>query len=970
MVFLSEPEEIYTNICILVHSCSSSCYNNRFSNKTTKQDKIDMTKLEKQWTKSAVIKKLAVFCMFPLIAFAAPQQSSTSSLTPQEQQSIATLSKKLAEEKTAAAAMLAQPTTQAAATPTKTASTQKPKQAATTKTTAASEKTNQMHTASTEKSSTSWLDSIKNVIAKHFGSSDKKEKATTQRDIQKASELARQRAAAQRAASGTEEKTATTIQKAKTVPTKTTSTAVKATVKASEAKKQTTTAQQAKTTPTKTASKTVKTKTTTKTHTATPTITTQSIKAKEVRTPTSPVTNKTIKEKIARTATEHKISAYKKPSTRLWNLRNVDLNSIIEEVSRETGKNFIVDPRVKGQISIVSSTPINARAVYQMFLSALNVLGYSAVPSGNSVKIVPNFEARSLPTPIATKHSPGRGDEAVVRVVDVKNVSAQMLVPLLRPLLPQWGSITAYPAANILIVAGNAANVSRIIDIIERVDTTNINGIDIVPLHYAIAADLVKTLKQLETANRQSMMPQVTVAEEGQSNTLLISGPKAARLKMRVLISELDTPSATGSSGNTQVIFLHYLNVKDLVPILAGVAKSYGASVGTIIGTITDQKVDESTPSSESGSGGDSSEGGDGSSMDQQQQQDQMQQSQGMQSGGNGGGTGGGLKVEIIGEPNTNSVIINAPPTIMRTLKTVIAKIDIRPAQVLIEALIAVVDENTNRELGIQWGSLVPTPTGTNGDQTTSDKFTPGVGLIKSWYRWTPSISSFQGVVHALENDKNDDILSRPSVVVLDNHQAKIEVGKQVSVESASYPGNPSGSGQINPYTTVNQQKVALHLYVTPSISANNVIQMAINQGDDTLANPSVKSTTPEINISSIKTSVLINSGDTLVLGGLIQDQLSKDNDKIPILGDIPIIGNWLFGNQNNTREKKMLMVFIHPVIIRGPLSSMRLTSSKYNFMRKHQLSWIHSLSYHKGVNEAVLPPWGKQAKLPLPFHN
>lgn len=672
--------------------------------------------------------------------------------------------------------------------------------------------------------------------------------------------------------------------------------------------------------------------------------------------PTTVKTNN--KAKVA--TTHHKV-----PS-RLWNLRNVNIRSVIQEVSRETGKNFIVDPRVQGRISIISSTPINAHAVYQIFLSALDVLGYSAVAHGKMVKIVPSIEAKQLATPIATRNKPGKGDEAVVRVVAVANVSAEQLVPLLRPLLPQWGSLVAYAPSNVLIIAGNASNVSRIANIIHRVDITNNNGITVMPLHYATASDVVKTIKSLQEGNKQGQTGEATVAAETQSNTILISGAKSARLKIRVLVSELDTPSANGSSGNTQVIYLHYMKAQDIVPILAGVAKSYGSSVGTVIGSISDQTSYSANASGSAGGNfGEHSSGGFGdsqsaglqhSSFAQQAISSQIQ------------GEAGKPKVEIIGDPNTNSVIINAPPTLMRTMKSVIAQLDIRPAQVLVEAMVAEVDQNNVAELGIQWGTNnnINAPDGVGGSSTSSSfssLFQQGIGVITK-----NGLHGIYGVLKALETNKNADILSTPSVVVLDNHEAKIEVGKQISVQDSSYPGNAGGTTTATPYNTFKQENVALHLYVTPSISQNNTIQMAIDQGNDTLEDPSDPGPTPIINISSIQTSVLVNSGDVLVLGGLIQNQVSKGDKQVPILGDIPIIGH-LFGVTSHGNTKKMLMVFIRPIILHGPRANLRVTGSKYNFIRRQQLDWVRGEHYGTHLQDTVLKPWGKHVNLPTPFN-
>ncbi len=675
------------------------------------------------------------------------------------------------------------------------------------------------------------------------------------------------------------------------------------------------------------------------------------------------------------TTSPHKITKQFTPKAgvqgHLWNLQNADIRSVIAEISRETGKNFIIDPRVQGKISIVSSTPLSRSAVYQVFLSTLEVLGYSAVPAGKVTKIVPSIDARSQATPIASQYRPGRGAEVVVRVIPVRNVQALQLVPILRPLLPDWGSINAINDANSLVIAGTAANVTRIANIIHRVDSTNANGIDMISLHYASAEDIVNTIQQLQQAAReQGENQRVSIAAEPQSNTILLSGNKQDRLKMRVLISQLDTPSASGASGNTQVVYLHYRRSEDLVPILAGVAQSYyRGPVGTVIGTRS--LIGNQYDSISGAQGG----GDDGSASNPQLIQATTSMShpagtdshmeakvQTLQQGEHG--KGHKPRVEIIAEPNTNAIIINAPPTLMRTLRGVVSKLDIRPSEVLIEALIAEVDRNHDFNLGIKWGSV----TGKNATGISPIDFIPGfrqgIGIING-----KGLHNLQGVLNALTTDKNSEILSTPSIMVLDNNQAQIVVGQEVSIQSSEYPNNAGGSTGATPFTTFDREKVALHLYVTPQIDQNGSLTLALDQGNDTLENPEERTTTPIVNISGIRTSVLVNSGDIIVLGGLIQNQYTHGNEHVPILGDIPGIGS-LFTNYNKNKQKKMLMVFIRPIIIHNEAHGLQLTSGKYNYIRNAQLNWFRQQQYHYDpeTNQFILPPWGKKVHLPQPF--
>lgn len=652
-----------------------------------------------------------------------------------------------------------------------------------------------------------------------------------------------------------------------------------------------------------------------------------------------------------------KISA-KSTSTqkRLWNLREVDIRSVIAEVSRETGKNFLVDSRVQGKISIVSSTPIGANEVYQMFLSVLQISGYSAIKSGDIIKIIPDIESKSFATPLSTTAHPGQGDENVVRVIKVKYVPAEQLVPILRPLLPQWGNLTAYGPSNAIIISGRANNIQRLARIIKRVDTADHNGVNIITLHNALAQDVVKTIKSLQPRQQSQRSQQVSIAADDRSNSILVTGDKQARLRMRVLISDLDMPSPSGLSGNTEVIYLQYLRAKDIVPILAGVARSnFHGRVGTTIGTMSANKLRT-----------DDTQG----YTDEAQGSSQFSPEDGTQAPQTTTSTADSKpRVEIIGEPNTNSIIINAPLTLMRTLKMVIAKIDIRPAQVLVEALIAEVNERDLRQLGIQWGNVITADTGLLGSGGEgSGRFQAGIGVI-SRSVIDNKFKNYQAVIRALANNNKADILSTPSIMVLDNHQARILVGKQVSISESEQPSSAGGTTVGTPFQTFTRQDVALHLYVTPQISQGKTVLLTIDQGNDTLENPNDPTTTPQINRSSIKTTVLINSGDVLVLGGLIQNQLSANSDKIPILGDIPIIGHF-FRERANSHEKRNLMVFLRPIIINNQQEGLRVSGDKYQHIRHQQLAWLQNQPYNPDAKELSLPPWGKQIKLPEPFSN
>jgi general secretion pathway protein D len=647
---------------------------------------------------------------------------------------------------------------------------------------------------------------------------------------------------------------------------------------------------------------------------------------------------------------------------KLWNLRNADIRAVIAEVSRVTGKNFIIDPRVQGKISIVSSTPMSDKELYQVFLSVLQVSGYAALPSGAVIKIIPNIDAKTVTADgLNDLRSPPRGDDMLVEVIPVRFVPAEQLIPVLRPLMPQWSSVAAYAPSNMLILSGRANNIKRLSEIIKQVDTSTANGIDMVPLKHALAMDVAATLKDLiKVQPGMSGHTQTMIAADDRSNTILVSGSRTERLRLRLLIAKLDRQNPEGSNSNTQVVYLNYLRAEDLVPILAGIAQAnFSGNVGTTIGTITRPQLDSTNPASNLAN----NSSGTISAASSPQMAQTPPPNQGAAPNTSGATTQneGSTKptVQIIAEPNTNSIILNAPATLIRILRNVITQLDIRPAQLLVEALVAEVNENDLNSLGIEWGSIHREGDG----KEKGNGFRPGFAIINS----KTSIKDFQAQIYALARLRKANILSTPSVVVLDNRQAKILVGKQVSVASTTYPNNAGGTAAGSPYVTFDRVNVALHLYVRPQITRGQGIQLQIDQGNDTLDPASTEEgTNPIFKISSIVTSVHVESGDIVVLGGLTQDQLGNDNNKLPILGDIPGIGR-LFQHNIRNREKRVLMVFIRPIILKTERDSYRVTGAKYNDLRQYQLDWLRDQDYNPDNERIAMPPL-VSAELPKPF--
>lgn len=557
---------------------------------------------------------------------------------------------------------------------------------------------------------------------------------------------------------------------------------------------------------------------------------------------------------------------------RLWNLQDADIISVINEVSQETGKNFVIDPRVTGKISLISSKPLHQSEVYQVFLSVLGMLGYSAIPSGNIIKIVPNMESSEQALPILTKSNGEKGEEVVIRIIPLVNVSATQLIPILRPLLPQWSNIAAYTPGNILILLGRASNLTRILSIIQDVDKATLNGIEVIPLRHASATQVATVLNNLQATTRNSGEASVSVAVDERSNSILLSGIKVTRVRMRALISQLDLPG-TSSFGNTEVVYLKYLQAKTFAPLIGKIAQN-------ILGKNTDNSSGSTTSSTLSSSGNVAAASGD----------------KGREEAPN--------TTNIQAEPNTNALIITAPPALMRSLRAVIAKLDIRPAQVAVEAIIAEIDEGNISNLGIEWGGLTPIFGSSSSSSSTT---TASANLIQGSIGILPGVHDLTAVLTMLQTLNGTDILSTPSIMVLDNQPAVIEIGQSIPTQTGSYTTPTAGQTGTSPtpFTTTDYKNVTLKLDVTPQINLGNTVRLKIKLKNDTIAGaPSAISGNPPINTSSISNTVLVNHEDILVLGGLIQNTTNESVVKIPLLADIPIIGN-VFQRKNLTQTKK-----------------------------------------------------------------
>jgi general secretion pathway protein D len=616
------------------------------------------------------------------------------------------------------------------------------------------------------------------------------------------------------------------------------------------------------------------------------------------------------------------------------NLKDADIGALISTVAEVTHRNFVVDPRVKGKVTVISSRPMDSDEVYQVFLSILKVHGFAAIPSGAVTKIVPDVNAKQDNIPTATDRNTGRGDEMVTRVVEVKNVAAAQLVPILRPLVPQQGHLAAYPATNVLVISDRAANVERLVTIIHRIDQVSDSEIEVIPLQHASAAEVVRVLTSLERAAPGAAgkvqgggggTAPVLVADE-RTNSVLLGGDRSERLRMRVIISHLDTPLDAG--GNTDVVYLNYAEAKDLVPVLTGVGKKVeGEAQGKV-----------SAPKGE---------------------------------------------FDIQADEAMNALVITAPPDVMRTIKRVINELDVRRAQVLVDAIIAEVSMNTARELGVQWvfsglnsGNGV-SPVGlinfTNTGNTITDVINSAVDVVNGGTLPEPkgnvllgggkvqkdSNFNYLAVINMLASDSNTNILSTPTLVTLDNEEAEIIIGQNVPFVTGSFTSTGAGNNATNPFQTIQREDVGLTLKIKPQINEGDALKLNIEQEVSSIA-PSVAGASDIVtNKRSIKTSVMVGDGNVVVLGGLIEKQTGESVQKVPLLGDLPGVGV-LFRSKGGNVTKTNLMVFIHPVILRDSAVAEQNTSSKYNYFRALQFKeGKDGVNLLPGEQAPLLPEWG-----------
>ncbi|MGV8609254.1 GspD family T2SS secretin variant XcpQ [Pseudomonas aeruginosa] len=566
------------------------------------------------------------------------------------------------------------------------------------------------------------------------------------------------------------------------------------------------------------------------------------------------------------------------------NLKDADIREFIDQISEITGETFVVDPRVKGQVSVVSKAQLSLSEVYQLFLSVMSTHGFTVVAQGDQARIVPNAEAK-------TEAGGGQSapDRLETRVIQVQQSPVSELIPLIRPLVPQYGHLAAVPSANALIISDRSANIARIEDVIRQLDQKGSHDYSVINLRYGWVMDAAEVLNNAMSRGQAKGAAGAQVIADARTNRLIILGPPQARAKLVQLAQSLDTPTAR--SANTRVIRLRHNDAKTLAETLGQI-------------------------------------------------------SEGMKNNGGQGGeqTGGGRPSNILirADESTNALILLADPDTVNALEDIVRQLDVPRAQVLVEAAIVEISGDIQDAVGVQWAI---NKGGMGGTRTNFGNTGLSIGtLLQALKDDKPPVlpdgaivgigsSSFGALVTALSANSKSNLLSTPSLLTLDNQKAEILVGQNVPFNTGSYTTNSEGSS--NPFTTVERKDIGVNLKVTPHINDGAALRLEIEQEISSIA-PSVQqvSNTDIItNKRSIKSTILAENGQVIVLGGLIQDDVVQAESKVPLLGDIPWLGK-LFRSTKDTHTKRNLMVFLRPTVVLDGAGLAAISGKKYSDIR------------------------------------
>ena len=587
----------------------------------------------------------------------------------------------------------------------------------------------------------------------------------------------------------------------------------------------------------------------------------------------------------------HTIAGYSQDIS--FDFEDAELRSVIQAVAEFTGRNFLVDPGVEGKVTVVAPDPLSEEEAYRVFQSVLEVNGYVTVESEGVTKIVPVDKGK-----LGGVYPPDRsagGDDVITRVVHLEHVRAERLVPILRPLIPAYGHLAGDAKSSALILTDRAANVERMVNIIRRLDRPARTGeVELIPLSHASAEELAQLFNRLHQGPDPDGGPGngVALIADTRTNSLIIKADANTRKELKALALELDSPSTGG--GNTQVIYLKNASAENLVEVLESSLKNTAAA--------------------------------DGGNMAQ--------------------------KISIKADPETNALVVTAEQSDYKILERVIRKLDVRRLQVYVEALIAEVDAQTTQEIGVQFGvgdgvrsdrrgivgaTNLGTVSGTTLAEVLANPLAAGAGLSLGYVDGIitlpdgTEVHNLNALAKALEGESDANVLSTPNILTMDNEEAEITVGQNVPFITGSFAQINQGTAVENPFQTIQRKDVGLTLRIKPQITEGSAIKMEIFQE---VSNVAQRGEARDIvtNTRSLSTTIVAENNQMVVLGGLIQDDISNNVQKVPLLGDVPILGQ-LFRYKNRTRRKTNLLVFLRPQVIRGPKDMDEPTRNKYEYL-------------------------------------
>jgi general secretion pathway protein D len=655
------------------------------------------------------------------------------------------------------------------------------------------------------------------------------------------------------------------------------------------------------------------------------------------------------------------------------NFVGADIDSVVSAIGQYTNTTFILDPRVRGTINLVSDGPVSKEQALQLLTSTLRLQGFAVVPGNGFSKVVPEADAKLQ---AASSQSGLRGDQIATQIFRLNYESAANLVPVLRPLISPNNTINANPGNNTLVVTDYGDNLRRIAKIVATLDTLGSSEVEVIPIQYAMAVDIANTVNRLMEPVNAAGAPNAEAGRlyllaDMRINAVILRAPSQARANLaKSLIAKLDLPTAL--PGNVHVVPLKNAEALKLAQTLRAVVMSNSTSQDS--GT-TQQNGNSPQSAQAAGSAQPASSGG------LQTDNSTLMNSTPLNNSPPPSLPAGGPAGFIQADPSTNSLIITASEPVYRNLRTVIDQLDVRRAQVYVESLIVEVTSDKAAEFGIQWagasgnanskyriGGITGFTTPGGGDNLVSQAvnqanggnlIAPGNGLTLGIFRQTAAGKLGLGAIaRALQSDADTNILSMPNLITLDNEEARIIVGQNVPFITGQFTTQASGGAAgVNPFQTIERKDVGLSLRIRPQVSEGGTVRMAIYQETSSIQ-PTSNASDIITNKRSIETNVLVNDGEIIVLGGLLEDTVNDSEEKVPGLGDIPVVGN-LFKYRSRSRTKTNLMVFLRPTVIRTNEQSVNVAGDRYDLMRHIEIDATPAPSW-------ILPDTGTPVMPPL----